>query len=223
MRPVVAARSAASVSKRCCDCCETTLGRQMANSRRSTEYSRLDGKREKAQDHTVLAGRRCVLRDPKVIEHLNIQLTNELTAINQYFLHARTLEHWGVAKLGRREYAESIDEMKHADSLIQRILFLDGLPNVQRLNQIAVGETVEEILRADLRLEEKALDDLREAIAYCESVRDFISRDLLRHILASEEDHVDFIERQFDLIKQIGVERYILLNAAAAPDQETGD
>ncbi len=163
-----------------------------------------------------------MLRDSKVIEHLNIQLTNELTAINQYFLHARTLEHWGVAKLGRREYAESIDEMKHADSLIQRILFLDGLPNVQRLNQIAVGETVEEILRADLRLEEKALDDLREAIAYCESVRDFVSRDLLMHILESEEDHVDFIERQFDLIKQIGVERYILLNAASAPDQETG-
>jgi bacterioferritin len=163
-----------------------------------------------------------VLRDPKVIEHLNIQLTNELTAINQYFLHARTLQHWGVVKLGRREYAESIDEMKHADSLIQRILFLDGLPNVQRLNQIAVGETVEEILRADLLLEEKALDDLREAIAYCEGVRDFVSRDLLLHILESEEEHVDFIERQFDLIKQIGVERYILLNAAAAPDQETG-
>lgn len=163
-----------------------------------------------------------MLRDPKVIEHLNIQLTNELTAINQYFLHARTLQHWGVVKLGRREYAESIDEMKHADSLIQRILFLDGLPNVQRLNQIAVGETVEEILRADLLLEEKALDDLREAIAYCEGVRDFVSRDLLLHILESEEEHVDFIERQFDLIKQIGVERYILLNAAAAPDQETG-
>jgi bacterioferritin len=163
-----------------------------------------------------------VLRDPKVVEHLNIQLTNELTAINQYFLHARTLQHWGVAKLGKREYDESIDEMKHADSLIQRILFLDGLPNVQRLNQIAVGETVEEILRADLRLEEKALDDLREAIAYCEGVRDFVSRDLLLHILESEEEHVDFIERQFDLIKQIGVERYILLNAAAAPDQETG-
>ena len=163
-----------------------------------------------------------MLRDPKVIEHLNIQLTNELTAINQYFLHARTLQHWGVVKLGRREYAESIDEMKHANSLIQRILFLDGLPNVQRLNQIAVGETVEEILRADLLLEEKALDDLREAIAYCEGVRDFVSRDLLLHILESEEEHVDFIERQFDLIKQIGVERYILLNAAAAPDQETG-
>ncbi len=159
-----------------------------------------------------------MLRDPKVVEHLNTQLTNELTAINQYFLHSRILEHWGVAKLGKREYDESIDEMKHADSLIQRILFLDGLPNVQRLNVIAVGETVEEILQADMRLEEKALDDLREAIAYCESMRDFVSRDLLFRILDSEEAHVDFIERQFDLIKTIGIERYILLNAAAAPE-----
>ena len=161
-----------------------------------------------------------MLRDPKVIEHLNIQLTNELTAINQYFLHARTLQHWGVTKLGKQEYKESIDEMKHADMLIQRILFLNGLPNVQRLNQIAVGETVEEILNADLSLETKALDDLRDGIAYCESVRDFVSRDLLLHILDSEEEHVDFLERQFDLIKQIGIERYILLNSAPAPDQE---
>jgi bacterioferritin len=151
-----------------------------------------------------------MLRDPKVIEHLNIQLTNELTAINQYFLHARTLQHWGVTKLGKHEYDESIDEMKHADKLIERILFLDGLPNVQRLNQIAVGETVEEVLNADLSLETKALDDLREGIAYCERVRDFVSRDLLVDILESEEEHVDFLERQFDLIKQIGIERYIL-------------
>ncbi|PPQ30780.1 bacterioferritin [Rhodopila globiformis] len=164
-----------------------------------------------------------MLRDQKVIEHLNTQLTNELTAINQYFLHARTLEHWGVAKLGKQEYEESIDEMKHADSLIQRILFLDGLPNVQRLDQIAIGQTVEEILQADLRLEEKALGDLREAIAYCESVRDFVSRDLFLHILDSEEAHIDFLERQFDLIKQIGIERYILLNAASAPEQPPGD
>src|ERR1700745_1672079 len=110
-----------------------------------------------------------MLRDPKVIEHLNTQLTNELTAINQYFLHARTLQHWGVTKLGKQEYAESIDEMKHADRLIHRILFLRVLPNVQRLNQVAVGETVEEILNADMQLETKALDDLREGIAYCES------------------------------------------------------
>ncbi|WP_158930929.1 bacterioferritin [Acidisphaera sp. S103] len=160
-----------------------------------------------------------MLRDPKVVEHLNTQLTNELTAINQYFLHARILKHWGVTKLGKQEYDESIEEMKHADKLIERILFLDGLPNVQRLNQIAVGETVEEILNADLSLETKALDDLREGIAYCESVRDYVSRDLLVYILDSEEDHVDFLERQFDLIKQIGIERYILLNAAPAPEQ----
>jgi bacterioferritin len=161
-----------------------------------------------------------MLRDTKVVEYLNTQLTNELTAINQYFLHARTLAHWGVTKLGKHEYDESIDEMKHADQLIQRILFLNGLPNVQRMNQIAVGESVEEILQADLRLEEKALGDLRDGIAYCESVRDFVSRDLLLHILASEEEHVDFLDRQFDLIKQIGIERYILLNAAPAPEQE---
>jgi bacterioferritin len=160
-----------------------------------------------------------MLRDPKVIEHLNIQLTNELTAINQYFLHARALQHWGVTKLGRHEYDESIGEMKDADELINRILFLGGLPNVQRLNSIGVGEDVEQILKADMALEEKALGDLRDGIAYCESVRDFVSRDLLQKILAREEEHVDFLERQFDLIKQIGIERYILLNAGAATEQ----
>jgi bacterioferritin len=163
-----------------------------------------------------------MLRDPKVVEYLNTQLTNELTAINQYFLHARTLDHWGVAKLGKQEYEESIDEMKHADMLIERILFLDGLPNVQRLNQVSVGETVEEILQADRSLEDKALNDLREGIAYCESVRDFVSRDLLLTILESEEEHIDFLDRQFDLIKRIGIERYIQLNAAAAPEQPSG-
>jgi bacterioferritin len=161
-----------------------------------------------------------MLRDPIVIDHLNTQLTNELTAINQYFLHARTLQHWGVTKLGKHEYAESIEEMKHADDLIQRILFLDGLPNVQRLNQIKVGETVEEILQADLAIEEKAINDLRAGIAYCESVRDYVSRDLLSKILENEEEHIDFLDRQFDLIKRIGLERYIMLNSAAAPDQE---
>jgi bacterioferritin len=163
-----------------------------------------------------------MLRDPKVVEYLNTQLTNELTAINQYFLHARTLQHWGVTKLGKHEFDESIEEMKHADELIQRILFLDGLPNVQRLNQIAVGETVEEILRADLSIEEKAIGDLREGIAYCESVRDFVSRDLLSRILENEEEHIDFLDRQFDLIDRIGIERYIMLNSAAAPDQGAG-
>jgi bacterioferritin len=160
--------------------------------------------------------------DPKVVEFLNTQLTNELTAINQYFLHARTLRHWGVTKLGQHEYDESIEEMRHADWLIERILFLDGLPNVQRLNQVLVGQTVEEILRADLRIEEKAIGDLREGIAYCEGARDFVSRDLLRRILENEEEHVDFLERQFDLIKLIGIERYILLNSAAAPEQGGG-
>jgi bacterioferritin len=161
-----------------------------------------------------------MLRDPKVIEYLNTQLTNELTAINQYFLHARTLQHWGVTKLGKQEYDESIGEMKHADALIKRILFLNGLPNVQRLDQIAVGENVEEVLTVDLRLEEKALVDLREGIAYCESVSDFVSRELLVEILESEEEHVDFIERQFDLIKLMGIERYILLNSASAQESD---
>ena len=161
-----------------------------------------------------------MLRDPKVIEHLNTQLTNELTAVNQYFLHARTLEHWGVTKLGTFEYGESIGEMKHADELIERILFLDGLPNVQRLNPIQVGENVEQLLKADQALEEQALSDLRAGIAYCESVRDFVSRDLLQKILESEEEHVDFLERQFDLIKQIGIERYVMLNSGAANRDE---
>ncbi len=163
-----------------------------------------------------------MLRDPKVVEHLNIQLTNELTAINQYFLHARLLQHWGVTKLGKHEYKESIEEMHHADWLIERILFLDGLPNVQRLNQVQIGQTVEEVLRADLSIEEKAMADLREGIAYCEQVRDYVSRDLLRRILDNEEHHVDFLDRQMDLIKLIGIERYILLNSASAPEQEEG-
>jgi bacterioferritin len=161
--------------------------------------------------------------DPKVIEYLNTQLTNELTAINQYFLHARILRHWGVTKLGAHEYKESIEEMRHADWLIERILFLGGLPNLQRLNQVLVGQTVEEILRADMAIEEKATGDLRDGIAYAESVRDFVSRDLLLKILENEEEHVDFLDRQFDLIKLIGIERYILLNSAAAPDQHEAD
>lgn len=161
-----------------------------------------------------------MIKDPKVIEHLNIQLTNELTAINQYFLHARTLRHWGVTKLGEKEYKESIEEMRHADWLIERILYLGGLPNVQRLNTVMIGQDVEEVLKCDLKLEEKALVDLREGIAYCESVRDYVSRDLLLKILDDEEEHEDFIDRQFDLIKQIGLPRYIQLNSAAAPDQD---
>lgn len=163
---------------------------------------------------------RIMVKDTKVIEHLNTQLTNELTAINQYFLHARTLRHWGVTLLGKKEYEESIEEMRHADWLIERILFLGGLPNVQRLNTILIGQDVKEILECDLKLEEKAIGDLREGIAYCESVRDYVSRDLLLKILTNEEEHEDFLDRQFDLIKQVGIERYIHLNSAAAPDQE---
>lgn len=161
-----------------------------------------------------------MLRDPQVIDHLNTQLTNELTAINQYFLHARMLGHWGVTKLGAHEYQESIEEMKHADMLIDRILFLGGHPNVQRLNPVLIGQSVREVLDCDRKLEDKAIGDLREAIAHCESVRDFVSRDLFLTILRDEEKHADFLDTQFDLIERIGIERYTLLNAAAAPDQE---
>lgn len=157
--------------------------------------------------------------DPKVIEHLNTQLTNELTAINQYFLHARMLDNWGVTKLAKHEYAESIEEMKHADDLIRRILYLDGLPNVQRLNPILIGQNVREVLECDMKLEEKALADLREGIAYCESVRDYVSRDLLLRILENEEEHQDFLETQFTMIEQIGLANYIQLNSGAAPEQ----
>ncbi|MEJ0019374.1 MAG: bacterioferritin [Acetobacteraceae bacterium] len=153
--------------------------------------------------------------DPKVIEYLNTVLTNELTAINQYFLHARMLEHWGVTKLGKHEYQESIDEMRHADALVKRILFLDGLPNLQRLNALMIGQTPEEVLRCDLTLEEKAVGDLRDAIPYCESVRDFVSRDLFASILHNEEEHIDYIETQFDLMKRIGMENWIQLNSGA--------
>ena len=154
--------------------------------------------------------------DATVLQHLNAVLKNELTAINQYFLHARMLRHWGVTKLGKYEYGEFIDEMKHADKLIERILFLDGLPNLQDLDKLLVGETVQEILECDLRLEQQAMPALREAIVHCESVRDFVSRDLFSEILEAEEDHVDFIETQLDLIPKIGIENYIQLQSGSA-------
>jgi bacterioferritin len=154
--------------------------------------------------------------DPTVIQHLNAALKNELTAINQYFLHARMLKHWGVTKLGKYEYDQSIDEMKDADKLIERILFLDGLPNLQDLDKLLIGENVREVLDCDLRLEHAAIARLREAIGHCESVRDFVSRDLLSEMLEGEEDQVDFIETQFDLIDRVGIENYIQLQSGSA-------
>jgi bacterioferritin len=154
--------------------------------------------------------------DPTIIAHLNTALKNELTAINQYFLHSRMLRHWGVSKLAKHEYEESIDEMKHADRLIERILFLGGLPNLQDLDKLLIGEDVTEILECDLKLEMMAMPALRDAIADCEKVRDYISRELLEDILESEEEHVDFLETQFDLIKRIGIENYIQLQSEAA-------
>ena len=156
--------------------------------------------------------------DPKVIQHLNLALRNELTAINQYFLHARMLRHWGVKKLGEFEYEESIDEMKHADRLIDRILFLGGLPNLQDLDKLLIGESVKEILECDLQLETKAIVDLREAIAYAETVRDYISRELFEHILENEEEHVDFLEAQLEMIGLMGIENYIQLQSKPAEE-----
>ena len=141
--------------------------------------------------------------DEKVIEFLNKALTNELTAINQYWLHYRVLDDWGVTKLAEYERHESIDEMKHADMLAERILFLNGLPNFQAIHNLRVGETVEEILKADLAVEHDAIPLLKDAVAHCESVRDFVSRDLFASILSSEEEHVDFLETQFDMIERM--------------------
>jgi bacterioferritin len=152
----------------------------------------------------------------QVVQTLNKVLYNELTAINQYFLHSRMLKNWGVEQLAEYEYKESIDEMRHADRLIERILFLEGLPNLQDLGKLLIGEDVKEILECDLRLEKDALPALRDGIALCEREADYISRELLEDILESEEDHIDWIESQFELIKRMGIENYVQLQSSAA-------
>jgi bacterioferritin len=156
--------------------------------------------------------------DTKVIELLNEALKNELTAVNQYWLHYRLLDNWGVHKLAEFERHESIDEMKHADKLAERVLFLDGLPNFQALGRLHIGENVEEILKADMELELEALTQLRGAIQHCEKVRDYVSRDLFSEILQNEEEHVDTIEQQFEMIARMGLQNYVQLQSEASKD-----
>ncbi|WP_084397682.1 bacterioferritin [Henriciella aquimarina] len=158
--------------------------------------------------------------DPKVIEFLNAALKNELTAINQYFLHSRMLNDWGVSRLGHFEYKESIEEMEHADWLIERILYLEGMPNLQDLGKLMIGESVEEMLQSDLKMEIEAVALLRDGMEYAESIRDYGSRDLLGKILHSEEEHIDFLETQFDLIERVGIQNYIQLQSKPVDDGE---
>jgi bacterioferritin len=147
--------------------------------------------------------------DKEVIAHLNRALRNELTAINQYFLHSRMFNNWGYHRLGEKEYQESIDEMKHADRLVERILFLEGLPNLQDLDKLLIGENVRDALEGDLKLERRAHPMLKEAIAHAEKAGDYVSRELFEDILESEEEHIDFLETQLDLIREVGEQNYL--------------
>ena len=156
--------------------------------------------------------------DARVIELLNEALKNELTATNQYWLHYRLLDNWGIGRLASYERHESIDEMKHADRLAERILFLDGLPNFQLLGRLHIGENVEEILKADLELELEAVGQLKGAIGHCESVKDYVSRDLFSEILENEEEHVDTLEQQFEMIARMGIQNYVQLQSKPAED-----
>lgn len=158
--------------------------------------------------------------DKKIIQLLNEALKKELTAVNQYFLHARMLEDWGITKLAKHEYNESIEEMKHADDLIKRILFLEGLPNLQDLGKLHIGQDIEEIMEGDLKLEVDGAAHYREAVAYAEEVKDFVSRDLFAKILADEEGHIDYLETQKQMIENMGVQNYIQLNSESALDAE---
>ena len=192
-----------------CECCSKAFAIKvlfLLDFYTSLAYERLD----LLKKASIMKG------DKKVIEYLNAVLKGELTAINQYFLHYRMLDNWGVKKLAKYEYHESIDEMKHADKLMERILFLDGLPNLQSLSRLRIGENVPEVLQADLEVEYEALAILKEAIPYCESVRDFVSRDLFSYILAAEEEHVDFIETQQQMIRDQGLQNYLQLQSEAA-------
>jgi bacterioferritin len=161
--------------------------------------------------------------DAKVLDFLNQGLKNELTSINQYFLHARMLDNWGMKRLGKLEYEESIDEMRHADRLVKRILFLDGLPNLQDLGKLYIGEDVREILECDLKREMEARPVYQAAIVHCESVRDFVTRDILVHIQESEEEHIDFIEEQLGLIDKMGLPNYVQSATGELEDAGSSD